>query len=81
VKIRWIWVTLPLSLLVFSFIFLLATVIRSSRDEDTVGIWKTSALAVLFNGLGDDVQSNVGPHVRMGEARSKARDMKVHLEE
>jgi hypothetical protein len=81
VTIRWVWVTLPAFLLVFSFIFLATTVVRSSKEENGVGIWKTSALAVLFNGLGEDVQSKVGSNLRMGDARSKARDIKVKLEE
>lgn len=80
VDIRWKWLSLPLILLIFSLLFLVATVIRSTRDQDQIGIFKTSALAVLFNGLGEDVQERVGSgNMRMGATRERARDIKVHL--
>jgi hypothetical protein len=55
VKVHWAWIAMPLSLLVISGIFLAATVVRSSKDK--VGIYKTSALASLFSGVGN--QNNV----------------------
>jgi len=79
VHIRWAWIALPLTLLTAGLVFLLATVIRSSKESNEVGIWKTSALAILFNGLGEDVQRSVGPGCRMGEARAKARELTVKL--
>ncbi|KAF2430984.1 hypothetical protein EJ08DRAFT_588311 [Tothia fuscella] len=79
VKVRWAWVILPLVLLVFSLVFLIITVARSSREVETVGIWKTSAIAILFNGLDDDARKNVTPNCRMGEARTKARQLRVRL--
>ncbi|KAE9978789.1 hypothetical protein EG328_001245 [Venturia inaequalis] len=82
VEIRWKWLSLPLILLIFSFMFLVATVVRSTKDQDNVGIFKTSALAILFNGLGEDVQERVGTGAnRMGYARERARDMKVRLDD
>lgn len=83
VEIRWKWLSLPLILLMFSLMFLIATVVRSSRDQENIGIFKTSALAILFNGLGDDVQERVGYGGvnRMGYARERAKDMKVHLDD
>lgn len=82
VRIAWKWLSLPLILLVFSLLFLMATVIRSTRDQENIGIFKTSALAILFNGLGEDVQQRVGSNVnRMGYARDRARDMKVQLDD
>ena len=79
VRTRWQWASLPLVLLMAGLIFLLATVVRSSRESDEVGIWKTSALAILINGLGEDVQKSVGSGCRMGEARAKARELSVKL--
>jgi len=80
VQINWPWVSLPVVLLMAGLIFLLATVLRSSRESDEVGIWKTSALAILFNGLGDDVEKSFGPGWRMGEARAKAHELSVKLD-
>jgi hypothetical protein len=79
VQVRWAWFSLPVALLAFSVIFLFITVYESSKDEECVGIWKTSTIAVLFNGLGDDVQSKFGPNCKMGEAREKARVLKVKI--
>lgn len=79
VQIRWAWIALPLTLLGTSLLFLVATIVRSSLESEHVGIWKTSALAILFNGLGDDVQQTVGPNCRMSEARTKAREIMVKL--
>lgn len=79
VKVKWSLVSLPLVSLMAGLIFLSATVFRSSRESNEVGIWKTSALAILFNGLGEDVQKCVGPGCRMGEVRAKARELSVKL--
>ena len=82
VNIRWQWITLPALLLLFALLFLLATVWRSSKDKQQIGVWKTSALAILFNGLGEDVQGFVGAgNKRMGYTREKAKDIKVQLED
>lgn len=79
VQIRWAWISLPVAVLVLSLTFLIGTVVVSSREREEVGIWKTSVIAVLFNGLGDEVQQSVGPNCSMGVAREKARQLKVRL--
>jgi hypothetical protein len=79
VQTRWPWIILPLALLGLSLIFLVWTVVKSSRECQEVGIWKTSAIAILFNGLGDDVQKTFGSNCRMGQARIKARELRVKL--
>lgn len=79
VKIKWAWISLPLLVLILSLVFLARTVVISSREREEVGIWKTSVIAVLFNGLGDEVQQTVPPNCTMGEARERARELKVKL--
>ena len=82
VDVRWHWITLPAGLLMFALVFLLATMWKSSKDKQQIGVWKTSALAILFNGLGDDVQGFVGPgNKKQGYVRRKARDIKVQLDD
>jgi hypothetical protein len=82
VDIRWEWITLPVALLVFSLIFLVTTIWRSSKDKENIGIWKTSALAILVNGLGEDVQGFVGAgNKKQGYVRRKAKDLKVQLDD
>jgi hypothetical protein len=80
IEVKWVWISLPLVLLLTSLVFLVATIIRSSKEESMLGVWKTSALAVLFNGLGPDVQDQPGAHDRLGQARSKAKRLNVTLD-
>jgi len=80
VQLRLAWAALPGGLLLFSLIFLLSTVWRTS-EADKVGIWKTSALAMLFNGIGDDIQQQLGNKVKTGDARKRAKDMVVQLDD
>jgi hypothetical protein len=80
VLIHWPWAAFPFSLLGLSLAFLMATVAKSSHEEDQVGIWKNSMTAVLFNGLGEDVQKTAGPNRRTGEANAEARKIMVRLE-
>jgi hypothetical protein len=77
-QVRWVWLTLPLILLVLVAVFLFKTILHTRRDKD-VGVWKTSALAVLFNGAGEDVQRFVGGEKRTTSVRRKAKDMEVQL--
>ena len=78
VRIRWQWITLPAALVIFALVFLATTIWRNSKEK-SIGVWKTSALAVLFNGLGDDVQGHVGSTEKQSQVRAQARDLKVHL--
>lgn len=80
VKARWEWISLPLVILGASLVFLVATVIVSSNEESHVGIWKTSVIAVLANGLGDEVQRIFGPNCKMGEAKAKAKEIRCKLQ-
>src|SRR5207247_2543958 len=60
VHIRWAWIIMPACLLFFSFVFLATTIARSEKKDRKIGILKSSVLAVLFNGLGEDVQQHIG---------------------
>jgi hypothetical protein len=46
VRPRWIWITVPGALLLFSTIFILAAIIRHSGDSSGLGVWRTAALTV-----------------------------------
>ena len=56
---------------------------RALQAEERLspGIGKSSTLAVLFNGLGEDVQKHVGTEPNLGEARARARQLTVQLDE
>jgi hypothetical protein len=78
-SVQWIWLVFPMALLAFSLFFLVNVIVKSSRESACIGIWKTSVIAVLFNGLGDDVQNSFGSNCTMGEARAKAETMHITL--
>jgi hypothetical protein len=77
VDVRWAWLTLPLGLLGLTFIFMVATVIRSSIEQENVGVWKTSAIATLLYGLPDEMQKKITASEMHGTPRAKAKEMKV----
>ncbi|KAH7113747.1 hypothetical protein B0J11DRAFT_139418 [Dendryphion nanum] len=79
VSIRWEWLSLPLGLLLFSFIFLVATVMRSSNELENVGVWKTSAIATLLYGLPDAMQKKITTSTSGGTPRAQAKELKVKL--
>ncbi|KAF2877161.1 hypothetical protein BDV95DRAFT_140700 [Massariosphaeria phaeospora] len=77
VDVRWGWLSLPLGLLGLTFLFLIATVIRSSMEQDQVGVWKTSAIATLLYGLPDAMQKKMTASQGMGTPRAKAKEVRV----
>lgn len=77
VDVRWPWLSLPLGLLAFTGIFLLATIFRSSKEKDHVGVWKTSAIATLLYGLPDDMSKKMTSSKAHGTPRMKAKEVKV----
>lgn len=76
VEVRWPWLSLPLGLLVFTLIFLIATIVRSSSEQE-VGVWKTSAVATLLHGLPDDLQRSMTSKNTKNTPRENAKDTKV----
>jgi hypothetical protein len=57
IAIHWEWLTFPLALLLFSLLFLVATIMKTSKTGDGgVGVWKTSALPTLIYSLSKDTQ-------------------------
>ncbi|KAE8836661.1 hypothetical protein HRS9139_04759 [Pyrenophora teres f. teres] len=55
IHINWGWLAFPLVLLILSLVFLVATIIRTSRDTET-GLFKSSALPTLIYGLPKETQ-------------------------
>jgi len=56
ISVRWAWLTFPLLLLVLSFVFLVSTIIKTSKDTGA-GIWKTSAMPTLIYSLPKEAQT------------------------
>ena len=79
VNMRWTWFILPLTVFILTLAFLSATIFKSHHEKNEVGIWKTSALAILFNGPGDEAQRAMGSNCRLGEVRQKAKELSINL--
>jgi hypothetical protein len=77
VQIRWVWMAMPATLLMFSLSFLAATLLRSRGDDETLHIYKTSALPVLFYNLGEECRPGI--REQLGQYRSRAKRMDVML--
>jgi hypothetical protein len=54
-------------------------VIRSSKERNKVGIWKHSALPVVFNGLNTNDKSLLHSQHNLTEVRRKAKVLSVIL--
>ncbi|KAF2456143.1 hypothetical protein BDY21DRAFT_269656, partial [Lineolata rhizophorae] len=79
VRIRWEWLSLPLFVLFSGLAFLAATIVKSSREKEDVGIWKTSAIPVLLNGLPMHVQDSLNEYLQVVNPRSRAKELRVKL--
>ncbi|CAN9102278.1 unnamed protein product [Alternaria alternata] len=55
-SVRWEWLAFPLLLLVLSLVFLVSTMVKTSRNTGT-GIWKTSAMPTLIYSLPKEAQA------------------------
>jgi hypothetical protein len=77
VDVRWVWMTLPLSLLGLTFLFLVATIIRSSMEQEHIGVYKTSAIATLLYGLPDEMQKKIKSSNAERTPRANAKETRV----
>ena len=77
VSVRYEWLTLPIGLLLLSFVFLAATVFKSAHEVEEVGIFKNSAILTLLYGLPDEVRGKLTRSSSTGTPREKAKELKV----
>ena len=60
VAVHWAWLTFPLIMLLLSSIFLVATMLKTSRDiHGDIGTWKTSAMPTLMYSLPQHMQNDI----------------------
>lgn len=79
VSVRWEWLTLPLGLLFMAFIFLAATIFKSTLEKEQVGVLKNSAILTLLYGVPDNVRGQLTRSSSTGTPRAKAKELKVKL--
>lgn len=58
VHVRWEWLSFPFLLLVLTLVFLVSTIIKTSRDPVT-GAWKNSAMPTLIYGLPQETRGQL----------------------
>ncbi|OWY43057.1 hypothetical protein AALT_g573 [Alternaria alternata] len=73
IHISWLWLIFPILLLVLSLVFLVATIVKTSKDIDT-GIWKTSAMPALIYSLPNDLQQGLATSVT-----SRSKKVRIKL--
>jgi hypothetical protein len=79
IAISWEWLTFPFTLLVLSLVFLIATMIKTSRDGE-IGAWKTSAMPALIYSLPQDVRKDlVSSNSDEVESKMEARKVRIRL--
>jgi hypothetical protein len=60
IQVSWGWITYPFVLLVLSFVFLIATIRKSSQVKNEIGAWKTSTMPTLLYGLPRTTRDSLG---------------------
>jgi len=79
ILVDWLWLTLPLALLFLGFLFLLAVIIQSRRQN--VIPWKNNVLAIIFHGPDRaDLATYYPPHL-MNEMEDVARRLSVDMQD
>lgn len=76
-RIRWEWLVFPSTLLVLTLVFLVATILKTSRTE--TGVWKTSAMPSLIYGLPETERERVVNPSALRSARKEIRKLRVRL--
>ncbi|KAL6712191.1 hypothetical protein ACN47E_000068 [Coniothyrium glycines] len=61
IEVHWEWLIFPFALLVLSLVFLVATIIKTSKHTTEAGLWKNSAMPTLIYGLPKEAQTRLKP--------------------
>jgi hypothetical protein len=78
VVILWAWLLLPLFLVAFTFVFLVATIWTNHHRR--VKTWRSSSLAVL-SGLSPEAREQFGGLITRRDLKITARKLRVRLVE
>jgi hypothetical protein len=78
VLVQWEWLIFPFLLLVLSLVFLVSTMIKTSKDTST-GIWKTSTMPTLIYSLPKDAQSKLSPSSTWNDTDKSSRKVRIKL--
>ncbi|KAH8727700.1 hypothetical protein GQ44DRAFT_770257 [Phaeosphaeriaceae sp. PMI808] len=82
IQIRWGWISFPISLVLFTIVFLAATIWKTKKSDHLTrqhGHWKSSNLALLFGGLEDGLRHGTRVLEKRSDMNESARLLKVSL--
>lgn len=80
VHVEWAWLVFPILILCMSLVFLIATIWKTQKQEDGIGVWKSSAMATLvYGGVSEDLRQHIRNSRSIGTPRTRARTMKARL--
>lgn len=79
IEVRWEWLTLPITVLVLTLVFLLCTMWRTAIESDRVGVWKNSSIVTLLYGLPDELQWKLTAAQHYKTPHSRAKELNVRL--
>ncbi|KAI8627981.1 hypothetical protein F5Y19DRAFT_439134 [Xylariaceae sp. FL1651] len=79
VHVRWGFAVLPGVVVASTALFLAAAIYRTKRTHTK--LWKSSALAMLFHGLDDNIREQFGRGGSLNDKKRQAKNVKVQLDE
>lgn len=81
IAVHWEWLTFPIALLLFSLLFLVATIRKTTKTVvGGVGLWKTSALPTLIYSLPKDTKEAVALQSQCKDGLDKeSKKIKIRL--
>jgi hypothetical protein len=77
VQTQWLWLLLPVFLLLSSLALISATIIQSRKEQ--VPSWKSSVLATLLHGLTEDAQRHFAPNATQSEVEALSRKVTIKM--
>jgi hypothetical protein len=81
IKVHWAWLAFPLAMLMLCILFLVATIVKTSRAANNdIGMWKTSAMPTLIYSLPLDVRQDLtGDSTWKSSIADGANKVKIRL--
>ncbi|CAI6323215.1 unnamed protein product [Periconia digitata] len=80
VSVQWAWLAFPFALLFLSLAFLVATIIKTTKEAvDGPGVWKTSAMPTLIYSLPNDMQKQYTSTSGSETSLDGAKRLKIRL--
>jgi len=77
VKVQWLWVLLPATLLLSTLVLICATIYKSRKER--IPPWKSSALAALLHGLSEESRGHFGHNASQSEVEKMSQRLHAKI--